>query len=140
MTCSCQADNKWWNGVEMVVTLQVDMVDMVRRDNETFLSSLEPSQIHVDQTVCLSRLHNNLFWLGARSSWPQSKQKFSTHRNFKSGEPMRNCRFERFAGCWSRSTCPTYVPHLSHICPTYVPHMSHICPTYVPHMSHMSLS
>lgn len=72
---------------------------------------------------CLSRLHNNLFWLGARSSWPQSKQKFSNHRNFKSWRTYEKLPFWKIAGCWRRSTCPTYVPHMSRICPTYVPHV-----------------
>ena len=83
MTCSCQADNKWWNGVEMVVKLQVDMVDMVRETMRRFFLHSSLHKFMLTRRF-LSLLHNNLFWLGARSSWPQSKQKFSTHRNFKS--------------------------------------------------------
>ena len=123
MTCSCQADNKWWNGVEMVVTLQVDMVDMVRETMRRFFlhSSLHKFMLtkrfvsHASTTISFGWVLAVPGRSPSRNSPPIGTSNL--------GEPMRNCRFERFAGCWSRSTCPTYVPHMSHICPTYVPHV-----------------
>ena len=127
----------------MVVTLQVDMVDMVRETMRRFFlhSSLHKFMLtkrfvsHASTTISFGWVLAVPGRSPSRNSPPIGTSNL--------GEPMRNCRFERFAGCWSRSTCPTYVPHvphmshMSHICPTYVPHMSHICPTYVPHMSHI---
>ena len=120
---------KWW-----LHYLQVDMVDMVRETMRRFFlhSSLHKFMLtkrfvsHASTTISFGWVLAVPGRSPSRNSPPIGTSNL--------GEPMRNCRFERFAGCWSRSTCPTYVPHLTHICPTYVPHMSHICPTYVPHV------
>ena len=115
---------KWW-----LHYLQVDMVDMVRETMRRFFlhSSLHKFMLtkrfvsHASTTISFGWVLAVPGRSPSRNSPPIGTSNL--------GEPMRNCRFERFAGCWSRSTCPTYVPHLSHIRPTYVPHMSHICPT-----------
>ena len=136
MTCSCQADNKWWNGVEMVVKLQVDMVDMVR---ETMRRFFLHSSLH---KFMLTRRFSVLSSTTISFGWVLAVPGRSPSRNSPPigtsnlGEPMRNCRFERLldAGAGPR------VPHMSHICPTCPCRSSAATPRQLPGVASLSQS